>query len=192
MEKSIGEELKDNNLMWTTEGKKTVLKTRIFNVEEHMCRAPGGKVGAYFMLSSPDFAIIIPVLDSEHFLMVKQWRHASKSLSLEFPGGIIEEGEDPEAGAGRELREETGYEAGKLVKLGTLTANPAIMGNKAHFFAAYDLVPLGHRDLDPDEYLDVVVKPRSEVTAGFGTGGEYHHALMAAALGLFNARNTAP
>jgi ADP-ribose pyrophosphatase YjhB (NUDIX family) len=164
-----------------------VLKTRIFNVEEHTCRSPGGKTGAYFMLASPDFAIILPVLDNDHFLMVRQWRHGSQSLSLEFPGGVIERGEEPEAGARRELREETGYEAGKLVKLGTLTANPAIMGNTAHFFAAYDLTPLGHRDPDPDEYLEVVTKTRSEVTRSFGAGGEYHHALMAAALGLFYA-----
>jgi ADP-ribose pyrophosphatase YjhB (NUDIX family) len=185
----------DDKLIWTTEGRKTVLTTRVFNVEAHTCRSPGGTTGEYFLLTSPDFAIIIPVLEGvpgsteEHFLMVKQWRHGSKSLSLEFPGGVIERSEDPEAGARRELREETGYEAGRLVKLGTLTANPAIMGNTAHFFAAYNLAPLGHRDLDSDEYLEVVTKTRSEVTRGFGTGGEYHHALMAAALGLFNMRN---
>jgi hypothetical protein len=65
------------------------------------------------------------------------------------------------------------------------------MGNTAHFFAAYDLTPLGHRDLDPDEYLEVMVKPRSEVMQGFGAGGEYHHALMAAALGLLGAKEQA-
>jgi 8-oxo-dGTP pyrophosphatase MutT (NUDIX family) len=181
-------EKSNDNLIWTTEGEKTVLKTRIFNVEEHICRSPGGKTGAYYMLASPDFAIIIPVLDKERFLMVKQWRHGFKSLSLEFPGGIIDRGEAPEVGARRELREETGYDAGRLVKLGALSANPAIMGNTAHFFAAYDLTPLGHRDLDSDEYLEVVEKNRSEVYAAFGNGGEYHHALMVAALGLLTAK----
>jgi 8-oxo-dGTP pyrophosphatase MutT (NUDIX family) len=166
------------------------MTSRIFNVEEHLCCSPAGKTGKYYALTAEDFAIVVPVLDTEHFVMVRQWRHGAKRLSTEFPGGVIEHGEDPAAGARRELREETGYEAGRLVKLGTLTANPAIMGNTAHFFAAYDLSPPGERHPDPDEFLEVVVRPRAEVAAGFGTDGEYHHALMLAALALFISRDS--
>jgi 8-oxo-dGTP pyrophosphatase MutT (NUDIX family) len=177
--------MNDNDLIWKTVETRVKMETRIFNVEEHDCVSPRGQAGKYYMLHAADFAIVIPVLDEERFVMVRQWRHGAKQLSTEFPGGVIEAGEDPEVGARRELREETGFEAGRLVKLGTLTANPAIMGNTAHFFAAYDLSPPGERHPDSDEYLEVVTRPRGEVTAGFGKGGEYHHALMASALYLF-------
>ena len=65
--------------------------------------------------------------------MVRQFRHGLGNVTLEIPGGIIEPGEEPAAAAVRELREESGYRAGRVRLLGSSNPNPALFGNRVHF-----------------------------------------------------------
>jgi 8-oxo-dGTP pyrophosphatase MutT (NUDIX family) len=116
--------------------------------------------------------------------MVRQWRHGAAQLSLEFPGGVIERGEEPMAAAARELSEETAYKAGRIVSLGSCSPNPAIMANHVHFFLAEDLQPLEGQNLDEDEYVDVELVPVDEVIQNMGHS-PYIHALMGTALTLY-------
>jgi len=115
--------------------------------------------------------------------MVWQWRHGYLDLSLEFPGGVFEPGENPEEAASRELLEETGCKAGKIRKLGEFSPNPAIMANKVHFFLAEGLVP-GTQHLDADEFVEVELVSAEEVINGMGKP-PYVHALMGSALALY-------
>ncbi|MDR1804343.1 MAG: NUDIX hydrolase [Treponema sp.] len=177
----------NERLVWKEEGRKTVFTCPVFSIEERYCRSPSDKPGTYTILRAADWAIIIPALDTERgreFVMVRQWRHGARELSVEFPGGVLEKGEDPEAGAVRELREETGYSAKKIVKLGEFNPNPAIMANKVYFFLALDLSPPAAQELDEDEYVEVVTVPCEEVLSGFGKP-PYIHALMATAMALY-------
>jgi len=116
--------------------------------------------------------------------MVWQWRHGSKCLSLEFPGGVFEPGENPEEAAIREMYEETGYKPGKIVKLGEFSPNPAIMSNKVHFFLAEELIGDGIQCLDEDEYVEVALVDTDDVFQGIGKE-PYVHALMGTALALY-------
>jgi 8-oxo-dGTP pyrophosphatase MutT (NUDIX family) len=136
-----------------------------------------------------DWAIIIPALETERgreFVMVKQWRHGAKEMSLEFPGGVFGKHETPAVGAARELREETGYRAGKIEPLGLCNPNPAIMPNRVHFFLALDLSPPLAQELDEDEYVEVQTVPWREVFSGMGKP-PYIHALMGTAMSLYLA-----
>ncbi|MEM4971562.1 MAG: NUDIX hydrolase, partial [Sulfolobales archaeon] len=69
------------------------------------------------LLIHPGAVVIIPLLDNEHILMLRQYRPGPLSWIIELPAGTIEPGEDPRSTAERELLEETGYRAGELIEL---------------------------------------------------------------------------
>jgi 8-oxo-dGTP pyrophosphatase MutT (NUDIX family) len=179
------------HLAWTEEGRRDVFECRVFSIHESESRSPNKETtGVFTVLDAPDFAIVVPVLETERgkcFVMVRQWRHGAQEMSLEFPGGVCESGETGDAGALRELEEETAYTAGKITKLAKMNPNPAIMSNHQYIFLAEDLRPLPSQHLDEDEYVDVEIIPVDEVIKNMGKP-PYIHALMAAALGLYNAR----
>ena len=176
----------EQNLVWKELGKKEILKTAVFTVSQTQSVSPEGESGSYIVMDASDWVITIPILDDQ-FLMVKQWRHGERQISIEFPGGVIEKGEEPEKGAARELKEETGYISKKMIYLGSMNPNPALMSNHVHFFAAYELENSGKQDLDNDEFINVLKMPREEVLKKLGSP-EYQHALMGTAL-AFLARH---
>lgn len=183
------------HLKWTEESRRNILDCNIFNVLESNCKPPDeqhskNKLRTFTLIDTKDWAIVIPVIESpqgKKFLMVWQWRFGSKSLSLEFPGGVFEHGESPEEAAVRELKEETGLTPGKIIKLGEFSPNPAIMTNKAHFFLANDLSGGGKQNLDEDEYVDIELIDTEEVIQGMGKP-PFIHALMGTALSLYNQK----
>jgi 8-oxo-dGTP pyrophosphatase MutT (NUDIX family) len=177
----------NNHLIWNEKSRKNLFSNRIFTIQERVCLSPSGEEGAFSVMDCPDWAIVVPVLKTARgteFIMVRQWRHGSRELSLEFPGGVCEPEETVETAAARELREETAYKAGRLLKLGEMSPNPAIMTNRVHFFLAEDLQNTGNQDLDVDEYIDIEIMPINTVIQSMGKP-PYIHSLMAAALMLY-------
>ena len=86
--------------------------------------------------------------------MVRQFRYPFMAETLEIPAGKLERGEEPIACAARELSEETGYTAGRLISLGTLLPSPGYCAEMLHIFLALDLTP-GKAHLDEEEFLNV-------------------------------------
>jgi len=87
-------------------------------------------------------------------LMVRQYRYPVSEELLEIPAGVLESGEKPIDCAIRELSEETGYTAGRIVDLGAFYPSPGIFKEKLHLFLALDLHE-GEMHLDEDELLSV-------------------------------------
>jgi len=179
--------MSEQELAWKEESRKKVFDCRIFSIYESYCKSPHNELSTFTILDSADWAIVVPILETpegKKFVMVRQWRHGSQTMSLEFPGGVFEPNEDPQDAAIRELQEETGYRPGSIRKLGEFSPNPAIMTNKVHFFVAENLMNTGSQDLDADEFVDVELVSVQTVCQDMGKP-PYIHALMGSALALY-------
>lgn len=180
----MGMKQEDEVLIWQENGKRALLTTPVFTVFETDSIASDGQKGSYVIVEPKhDWVIVVPTVDSK-FLMVKQWRHARRALSMEFPGGVMDDGETPEQAAARELREETGRSAEHMTFLGTMSPNPALMSNSVHFFLAENLQQISEQQLDSDEYIHYMEIEQEAVIENLGAE-EYSHALTAAALALY-------
>jgi len=176
-----------SGLAWKEEGRKRVFDCRVFSVCESYSRSPENELRTYTVIDAVDWVIVIPVIETpqgKKFVMVRQWRHGSQSLSLEFPGGVCEPGEAPVDAAAREMLEETGYKSDAVRKIGEFNPNPAIMSNRIHFFLAENLTDTGNRELDVDEYVETELTCVNEVVQGMGWP-PYIHALMGSAVTLY-------
>ena len=186
--------MNEENLAWKEVSRTKVFDCRVFSIQESCCVSPRKERRGFSVIDAADWAIVVPVLAApghDMFVMVRQWRHGAQEISLEFPGGVFEPGENPQEAAGRELLEETGYRAGKITKLGEFSPNPAIMSNKVHLFLAEDLADTGRQNLDADEFVDAELMPPEEVIRGMGKP-PFIHALMASALMLYIRHRNIP
>ena len=182
--------METSHLIWTEENRREQYRSGIMSVWNKECRSPEGKKQTFTVIDCPDWVNVVPVIEGpqgRQFVMVRQWRHGSQEITMEFPGGVLERGEDPETGAGRELEEETAYRAGRLTKLGSLRPNPAIMSNYVHFYLAENLIPLAGQNLDEDKLVDVHLIGEGEVLGAMGKP-PFVHSLGAAALAFYLMR----
>ena len=177
----------DEKLKWKEGQSKPLLKTVVCTVNSRHNISSDGVEGDYIIMDAPDWVIVIAE-HNDNFLMVKQWRHGEAALSVEFPGGVIDKGEEAEEAARRELEEETGYKAGKMTKLGSVNPNPALFSNHVHFYLAEDLEATGKQKLDEDEFINCMELSKKEVLEGMGTQA-FPHAIMGMALSLYIKHN---
>ena len=84
----------DEKLKWKTGETKSLLKTVVCEVTSRHNTSSTGAEGDYIVMKAPDWVIVVAEHEN-NFLMVKQWRHGEKALSVEFPGGVIDKGEEP-------------------------------------------------------------------------------------------------
>lgn len=172
-----------DELKWKAVGEEKILHTvmyDVYSVDEISAR---GDRGYYVAIDAPEWVVIIAEHDG-NFVLVRQWRHGEGRVNLEFPGGVAEPGEEPAHAAKRELLEETGFKAGKLACLGSISPNPALFKNHFHVFLAEDLTQTGSLNLDHDEILNSLELPKEDVFRRFGDD-ELTNAFMGTALTFY-------
>jgi 8-oxo-dGTP pyrophosphatase MutT (NUDIX family) len=112
------------------------------------------------LVQRKDGVAIVPIDTVHNILLIKEYYAGSNSFLYSLPGGSIENDKTPEHEAMRELREETGYRAEKMIKLHYTYSHPAISIRRSYTFLAYDLIwdPLP----DSDEFIEVLKLPLEE------------------------------
>ncbi|MCK4542003.1 MAG: NUDIX hydrolase [Spirochaetales bacterium] len=165
---------KIDHLWWEEISREKVADARIFNLYKVKRRSPEGVTATFSLIDAPSWVTIVPVTRDEEgracFVMVRQYRHGSGTVTMEFPAGTVDPGEEPAACAARELEEETGYVPGKLIHLGALNPNPAFINNELSVFLAEDLHQQNGQNLDDHEYVDYHLIPVEKVESEIGTG----------------------
>lgn len=167
----------DEELSWQEEESEILADYRIFKAVKVRNRSHSGKTADFYQLHSPDWVTVITKNEAGLFLMVRQFRMGSSSITLEFPAGVIEAGEAPEKAAQRELQEETGHRAHRLVPIGSLNPNPAFMTNTSYTYLATDLEDLEKTQWDENEIIQSLWMSEEEIDASIGKG-EMNSAIM--------------
>jgi len=133
---------------------KTVFEGMIVNVRQDVAELQNGNTAAREVVEHPGGVGIVPVTADNKVLMVRQYRYPMEEELLEIPAGKLDDGEDPYECAVRELSEETGCTAGKIVDLGEIYPSPGFCREILYIYLALDLSS-GEMHLDENELLSV-------------------------------------
>ncbi|NLB77289.1 MAG: NUDIX hydrolase [Clostridiaceae bacterium] len=126
-------------------------KGNIIDVEKLIVELPNGKLASRDVVRNAGASVVVPVVDDE-IILVQQFRKPAEKEFIELPAGKLEFGEDPAVCATRELKEETGYSTGKLVKILELYPAPAFSDEVLHIYLATELIK-GEATPDEDEFI---------------------------------------
>jgi ADP-ribose pyrophosphatase len=148
---------------------------RIVHLSVDTVRFPDGSVGELEFIHHAGASAVLPVVgsldeDDPDVLLIHQYRYAAGGWLYEVPAGMPQrEGEPWEEVARRELEEETGWRAGRLVPLTRIFTTPGFTDEAIHLWLATDLEP-GTSKLDEDEFMEVVRVPLSQALAWIREG----------------------
>ena len=134
----------------------------IVNVELDQIELPGGNKAFREVVKHPGGVGILPVDSDGNAWCVRQYRYVHSQHLLEMPAGKLEWGEEPEACAVRELSEETGFTAGRLIPLGAILTSPGFSSETLYLYLALDL-QAGESHPDENEFLDVLKVPFAQL-----------------------------
>ena len=133
-----------------------IYEGKVVNLRIDAFHLPDGREATMEIVEHVDVVHILPVDDDGNLLLVRQYRAAAGMELLETPAGGIEPGEDIEAAAQRELREETGYRAENFRLLGSVYSSPGFCTEFNHLFLA---TGLSYDPLEPDADEDISLVP---------------------------------
>jgi ADP-ribose pyrophosphatase len=157
---------------WKTLARHTVLNYgKFLTVENHTVELPDGRViSDWPWVITPDYVNVLAITEDGRFLCFRQTKYAVQGTSLAPVGGYLEPGEDPPAGARRELLEETGYEAAEWISLGHYRVDGNRGAGVAHLFLARGARRIAEIRADDLEEQQLLLLSRPEVEAALAAG----------------------
>jgi ADP-ribose pyrophosphatase len=140
---------------------EVLMKGRAFAIRRDHLKTPDGGETKLEIIEHGGSVVIIPVDENGNVLLVRQYRHAAGKELLELPAGTLDEDEQPEVCAAREIREETGMAAGVLTRLGEFYLAPGYSDEFMVVYLAMELSP-APLQADADEFLSLEILPLAE------------------------------
>jgi len=163
-----------NDQSWNVLESDYIVQDRWVSLRRNKCSMPNGDiVDPYYIFEYPSWVNILAVTGDQQIILIKQYRHATKTTLLEIPAGAMEPtDESPLAAAQRELAEETGYTCENLQLLGKQAVNPATHSNYIYtFFSDRAEKTYETQKLDPTEQIETILMPKKEFLASIGKHG---------------------
>ena len=167
---------------WEKLSTEPLANYRIFNIRQDTRRSPRtGNEHGFYVLEAPDWINIIPITPEGNVVFIHQFRHGTERITLEVPGGMVDDmDDDPGEGARREMLEETGYDAAQIIHIGTVEPNPAFLDNRCHTYLALNAHWVQTPEFDGAEDIAVEEIPLTAVPHLI-TSGKIRHALVVCA-----------
>lgn len=133
---------------------QVVMEGKRFKVERDRITLPDGRTTIRETVIHGGAAAMLPVDSEGKIILVRQYRHSARAMTLEIPAGTIEKGEEPLACAEREIEEETSYRAGKLSFMFKMYSSIGICNEILYIYLAEGLVK-GEAHPDDDEFINI-------------------------------------
>jgi len=146
-----------------------VYRGRVLNLRLDTVRVKSGDVTLREIAEHNGAVAMLALDEANHVTLVKQWRAATGRVMLEIPAGTLEENENPEEGAPRELQEETGLTAARWEFLVRFFPSPGVLTEEMFLYIARDLT-IGEQHLMGDEDIEVVKLSLDDAIARIATG----------------------
>ncbi len=172
-------------LPWDEGPERELLRTRILSVHAASCTSRERPHVSFeaSRVRCADWVNVIALTPEREVVLIEQYRHGTAEITLEIPGGLIDEGETPEEACARELLEETGYAGGAVRMLGMTTPNPAFMANRLSTGLIVNARQVAAPAGDETEEIAVSLARLGDVPDLIRSGA-IHHALVVAAFHL--------
>ena len=143
----------DASLRWEQLGGEVVFECPGFVVRRDDVCLPDGAEGEYHHVAEPPAVVVLPFTPGGDVVTVAEWRQAVGRVNRGIPAGSVEDGEEIEAAARRELREETGYEAESVRVVGAVEPANGVSDAVHHHVVARGCTPTAAQDLDDNESI---------------------------------------
>jgi ADP-ribose pyrophosphatase len=145
-----------DDLEWETTGAETAYSCPGFDIVHEDVTLPDGTETDFDFLREGDSVVVLPLTPDGEVVVIEEWRQAVKRVNRGLPAGSMEDSDDdPRAAVGRELREETGYEADSVRHLYTAEPANGYADSVFHYFLAEGCTPTATQDLDFNESIRV-------------------------------------
>jgi ADP-ribose pyrophosphatase len=143
---------------WRTRSSRTVYQNPWLRLREDLVELPSGRTTIYGVVDTGPCVGVLPFLDPDTVVLVRQYRYVAGRHTWEMPTGGVGPGESIEAAAQRELAEESGYRAGRLEPVCVYHTSKSVMDETAHLFLGFDLTRASEVPT-PDETESFEVRP---------------------------------